>query len=680
MPLRRRVPLPASTGPRQRGLLLYRLHEGVTTRTNAPKLAERIGATEPSPALDDCLSVRAGRLFVEGCAAGDLARRYGTPLYVVSEDQLRRNARRLRAAFAERWPEGEVRVLPSLKANFSLALRRVLTQEGVGCDTFGLAELQAALLADVPGEAISVNGSSKDERLVELAVAIGARIALDNLAELDVVRRAAARLGRRARLCVRVRPSYATLEQASELFKGRIPIAEAAQRYKPGIPTEELLAIGPDILGDDSLDLVGTMAHLGRHHTDLAVWRTMVSDYVAVLAALRDAWHGWEPPAIDLGGGFAPPRDPVGRARRGEGWRAAPIEAYAEVLTEALRTELEGHGLRARGVTLEVEPGRALYADAGVHLTTVRHVKSQSEPWARRWVETDTSEAFLPDVLIERARWCHLLADAADAAPSAVADIVGSSCGFDIIVPDAQLPPVGAGDVLAFLDTGAYQDAGASNFNALPRPATVLVTGDRSEVIKRAETIEDVFRRDTVPARLRAATEIDAASEPQVVVRLEDGVPGPVRGLDHVSLHTADLDRAVAFYESVLGLRCTGSGQLEPETVAAVTGGGGVPLRWADLELGDGRVLELLQYPPSAEGDASQAPAPGAGHLALRVVDADEAYRRLIVAGVRPHGSIVSIEEPGRWRGARCFYVSDPDGATLEIIEFPRGDDGALAD
>lgn len=152
---------------------------------------------------------------------------------------------------------------------------------------------------------------------------------------------------------------------------------------------------------------------------------------------------------------------------------------------------------------MEVEPGRSLYADVGVQLATVRNIKSQTRPEPRTWVETDTTEMFLLDTLIERNRWATVVVGKAAEPPSLTADIVGISCGFDVIVPDARLPPVAVGDRIAFLDTGAYQDATAANFNAMPRPATILVNGSEAELIKRAETIEDVFRRDVVPARLQ---------------------------------------------------------------------------------------------------------------------------------------------------------------------------------
>ena len=95
-----------------------------------------------------------------------------------------------------------------------------------------------------------------------------------------------------------------------------------------------------------------------------------------------------------------------------------------------------------------------------------------------------------------------ILANKADSRPVKTVDIVGRSCFADRMMPEVNFPEVEAGDILAILDTGAYQEVSASNFNALPRPATVLVNGDKAEIVKRAETVGDVFRRDKVPERL----------------------------------------------------------------------------------------------------------------------------------------------------------------------------------
>ena len=131
-------------------------------------------------------------------------------------------------------------------------------------------------------------------------------------------------------------------------------------------------------------------------------------------------------------------------------------------------------------------------------------MKRQTEPQPLAWVETDSSDAYLADVNLEFNRWtCLPAAERRRERPRLVADITGRTCALDVIVPDAELPPVEPGDVLAFLDTGAYQDAGASNFNALPRPGTALVSGADAEMIRRHETLEDVFARDLIPERLR---------------------------------------------------------------------------------------------------------------------------------------------------------------------------------
>jgi len=456
--------------------------------------------------IDRMLSVRDGRLHVEAVDCVRLAARFGTPLYVVSEDQLRRNAREFAAAFAERWSEGPVRILPSLKANYALALRHLLTQEGMGCDTFGEAELHAALRANVPPELISVNGSAKSAKLIEDAVAAGARITIDAARELALVEDAARRLGRKASIRVRLRPDLAGEAEPTDLAGDEISVSEATRAYKAGIPTDDVIPLGRKAIASDHVDLTGVHVHLPRHRAETGLYRRMIRSLIELVAELVREWDGWNPREIDLGGGFAVPRDPTGRLLTrlaGDPRQLAPsIDEYAEAITTSLRSELQRHGIPAQGVALELEPGRRLYADAGIHLATVVDTKRESTPVPWRWVETDTTEMFLPDSLIEHNRWHVVVASRADATPTGPADIVGISCGFDLMVPSEPLPELDDGEIIAFLDTGAYQDASAANFNALPRPATVLVRGSDAEIVKRAETIDDVFVRDVVPERL----------------------------------------------------------------------------------------------------------------------------------------------------------------------------------
>ncbi len=461
---------------------------------------------QPSELADGVLSDRGGRLFIEDVSAVEIAQRFGTPIYVLSETRLRSNVERYRNAFGVAWRHGEIRILPSLKANYALAVARILVEEGLGCDVFGASEFRVAMGSGFSPELVSLNGSIKDAALIDAAVDAGVRITLDGEPELARVVDAARRLGRSARIRLRARPDYRGLELPTDFLEEPVPMSEAARRYKAGLPTDVLLEMGRIALDRPELRLTGLMVHLPRHRTEVEVWAAAVERFADVVGAASEAWEGWRPSELDVGGGLPSLRDPTGRlldriATESRG-TAPPVEAYADAIGDALAARLRAHGMDPAAIALEVEPGRGLFADVGVHLATVRNVKREHRPVAWTWVETDTSEMFLLDSLVEHNRWQVVAAGRLDETLGATVDVVGRSCGFDLIAPDAQLPIVADGDVLAFLDTGAYQDASATNFNAMPRPGTVLIHGDTVEEIRRPETIDDVFARDRVPERL----------------------------------------------------------------------------------------------------------------------------------------------------------------------------------
>jgi diaminopimelate decarboxylase len=487
---------------------------------------------------DDVLSIRDDELWFEGCSLAELARRFGTPLNVVSQERLQRRAREFAREFSAAWSDGPVQVLASIKANHSLALRRLLTLEGIGCDTFGLGELSAALACGVPPALISVNGSSKSPELLRKAIAAGAHLTLDSLREAELVTAVAAESRTTATVRLRLRPDFSSVRATSE-FVAPHTIAEWTARYKPGVPHDDLAEAARVLRSSEWVTVAGCHAHVGRHRPDLAMWQAVIPLYVRELAAFAAAMGGqWRPLVFDIGGGFSPRRDPVGLAgagdvatpepagapsdaptddrSSGDGPRAVPTVAeYARCIAPLLRDELRRAGLPTEGLTLQIEPGRSLYANAGLQLARIINLKQerQGSTHVQRWVETDTSEAFLPDVNIEGVRWNVVPVARPEAEACMTADIVGISCGFDVLVANARLPELAAGDLLVFLDTGAYQDAGSNNFNAMPRPATVLVHGDEAEVIRRAETGADVFRRDVVPARFGAVSGLGAEGE-----------------------------------------------------------------------------------------------------------------------------------------------------------------------
>ncbi len=492
--------------------------------------------------IDQCLSVRDGHLFIEECDAVKLVGQFGSPIYVVSEDQLRRNVRRFQKAFGDRWPEGSVNILPAIKSNWLLAVRQILTEEGAGCDVFSEGELYSALKSGIKPALVSVNGGGKSQQHIRDCINAGVRITVDDIDELDVIRKVADGLGKKAFIRFRLRPEVPNHWQPTGFAVEPVAIDLGVQVYKSGIPTEHVVDLGLRALKMKNVQLVGFHLHLGRHHGSVGYFQGTMERYVKLIAFLKEQWGGYEPTEIDIGGGFPSPRDPFGRVasrmdmplfalflpitwglkifgekirykiisvameafmKKEPNRRLSPaIEQYAEAITVTLRREFKKVNIDPKGMTLQVEPGRSLYGDTAVHLTRVLKTKYQTKPIKMNWVLLDTTYFFMAGGVFENNLYDFLVANDADRKPVKNADVCGKSCFADRLLPEVRIPDVEPGDIFAILDTGAYQEVSASNFNALPRPATILVHGDQAEVIKRAETIQDIFRRDVVPKRL----------------------------------------------------------------------------------------------------------------------------------------------------------------------------------
>lgn len=451
------------------------------------------------------LDHRSGLLHIEDVAVDDLITRFGSPLFVISETTLRSQARRIRDAFRNTWRHGEVVMMPAVKANPVLALQRMLAQEGFGADLVGAGELEVAIRAGIAPDRISLNGTGKDQATVERAVALGVPITIDDVREIELARAAAARLGRRAVLRLRLRP-YVDTEARMEATG--VPIVDVYGKYKSGIPDDDLAELDRALSSAPELDVRGIMMHMGRYTTDLEVIGQFSQRFGEMISELAHRWDGWTPRTIDIGGGFAPEVDPFGRGlpHFSDPPTPSPIEGYAQVICDRLSQALASGGVNVQGCALEVEPGRALFGPAGIHVAKLLNVKRQTQPFPFTWYETDTTMFFLSDLPVSSGRAPVVpvrLPDPAD--PLVAARVVGRSCLSDVLARQAQLPAMRPGDLLAFCFTGAYHESGASNFNVLPRPATVLVHGSQAHLVRRAETVEDVLARDTVPDHLRPA-------------------------------------------------------------------------------------------------------------------------------------------------------------------------------
>lgn len=495
--------------------------------------------------IDDALSTRDGHLFIEEVDTNDLVRQYGSPLFVVSEDQLRRNIRRFQAAFGAGWTDGPSLVMPAVKASWSTAVQTIIASEGCGADIYSAGELAVALKAGFRPEQISVNGVPKPEEHIRHAVAVGARLTIDGVEEFDMIERAARELDVIAQVRIRLRPAVSGFTRATT-FLPYAPLSAdvAALAYKGGLPRDVAVAIGRRVLASDHVELLGFHEHHGRHHASTAWWEAQMVAYAAEIGAICRELDGYQPSELSIGGGFAVPRDPFGAemkytdpyeflalhgVSRGlarfpatryrviskviekaltftPNQRMAPtIEEYAAACTKTLAQELRAHGVRTEGLTLQLEPGRSLHGNSGIHLTSVMNVKRMQRPIVWNQVVCDTTEFWFTGGRYEHHVHDFVVANRTDAPPAQKSDVVGRSCYGDRLIPTVKLPAnMAPGDLLALLDVGAYQEVSMSNFNAMPRPATLLVTGNRVSLIRRAESQEDVFARDVMPEHLAA--------------------------------------------------------------------------------------------------------------------------------------------------------------------------------
>lgn len=492
---------------------------------------------------DDCLSHRGERLFIEDCDTVELVEKFGSPLFVMSEHQLRSNFRRYQKAFGQHWPEGPVDILPANKANWNTGVMAVLSQEGAGFDTYSEGELHSALQCQVNPERISVNGGGKSDAMLRRCIEAGVRITVEDLDEPARINAIAKSLNTVARIRFRVKPDFPNLWKKDHFLAESVSIDMCLQLYKSGIPAQYLEALGREVLKMEHVELVGLHFHCGRHHSSLWFWRGVMKRYAQLVLHLCKAWGGYQPQELDIGGGFPSPRDPHGKSGiradtlltffsyplelalyaltvrgRYSTWstllekalvkvpglkRPHAIEDYAQAAVGSFRQTLLDGGLDLRGVRLQVEPGRGFYGNAGIHLTKVKKFKQQTRPVKMNWVLTDTTYFFLTGGVYEHNLHEFRVANKIGHPLRHVADVVGHSCYADRILPLVKVPELEEGDVIALLEAGAYQEVSAANFNALPRPAMVLVNGERADVIKVAETIADVYARDRIPERLR---------------------------------------------------------------------------------------------------------------------------------------------------------------------------------
>ncbi|MDI6871310.1 MAG: diaminopimelate decarboxylase [Bacillota bacterium] len=421
-------------------------------------------------------------LEIGGCDTVELARRFGTPLYVMDEALIRENCRAYREAFAS---EAGGMVLYAAKTFLTTGMARLVDEEGLGLDVVSGGELYTALAAGFPSERIYFNGNNKSP--AELEEALAARIGgvvVDNPSELALLSDLAARRGQRVAVLLRIAPG---VQAHTHEY---IQTGQADSKFGFPLVGGVALAGVKEALSASHLDLRGYHCHIGSQILALESYRAAVRAMLEFAAEARAA-TGYAPEVLDLGGGLG--------ARYTADDDPPPIEELARTMRAAVAEEAAAHGLPCP--TIFVEPGRSIVGEAGTTLYTVGAIKDI--PGVRRYVAVDGGMTDNPRVALYQAVYEAIVANRAADAPSEVVSVAGKCCeSGDMLLWDAALPPVERGDLLAVFTTGAYNYSMASNYNRLPRPAVVLVGGGRARLLVARETYADLIRLDLIPEDL----------------------------------------------------------------------------------------------------------------------------------------------------------------------------------
>jgi diaminopimelate decarboxylase len=405
-----------------------------------------------------------GRLELGGCDAIELAREFGTPAYVVAEDDLRARARAFVAAGREAG-HPDLHFCFASKAFPCTAVLEIFAREGLWCDVASGGELHLALAAGFAPERIVVHGNAKSREELEQALALGVgMIVIDNFDEIERLRELAEARGAGAgaqRVLVRVTPDV-----RGETHE-KISTGQADSKFGFALAdAREALARAGEV---DGLALEGVHAHIGSQLLSLEPFRAAAAQ-LATLGELR-VW--------DLGGGLG-----VRYTAR----QAPPpsIEEYvAAVVAAAAEHRGDPHG------RLLLEPGRALCANAGVTLYTVQSVKQN----VSRWVAVDGGMSDNLRPMLYGSGYDAHVADRLEGGDRCV--LAGKHCeSGDVLVADALLDDPRPGDVIVTPVTGAYGHAMANNYNGVTRPPVIFVRDGDARVVVRRETVDDLTARD----------------------------------------------------------------------------------------------------------------------------------------------------------------------------------------
>jgi diaminopimelate decarboxylase len=431
-----------------------------------------------SAILPDTASLsESGHLSIGGCDLIRLAEEFGTPLYIFDEATLRRTCAEYGTEFRSRYPD--TLVIYACKAFINRALAQLFKEEGLGLDVVSAGEIAIAKSVDFPLSKAYFHGNNKTREELELALKWGiGHIVVDNLDELSLLTKVAKKAGIVQDILLRLCPG---IDPHTHRY-----VATGVVDSKFGFPMAQGKEALARAIAAPNLNLIGLHVHLGSQIYELKPYQEAVEIVLRFAAEMKDE-HGFELLEFSPGGGFAIPYTIDA---------PAPSTAdFAQAIASSLLSVTEELGLNQP--RLIVEPGRAIVGRAGVALYRVGGIKEI--PGVRKYISVDGGIGDNIRPALYGARYEAIAANKMDAAEMELVTIAGRYCqSGDILIRDISMPKLEPGDIIAVPCSGAYSIPMASNYNAVLKPAVVMVKDAKARLIRRRESYDDLMSRDVL--------------------------------------------------------------------------------------------------------------------------------------------------------------------------------------
>jgi diaminopimelate decarboxylase len=415
-----------------------------------------------------------GNLDIGGADALELAREYGTPLYVIDEMRVRDNYQRVHQAFSNEYTDFQI--FYAAKANTNLAVMRILEQEGSGIDAVSPGEIYTSLLAGFDPERILFTGNNVTTEELQFALDSGVRMNLDSISMMERLAELPGAEG--TKISFRVNPMVGAGHHdhcitGGELSKFGIMENEAVDVYEKA----QELGFNP----------VGIHTHIGSGILDPEPFKLAVQVLMDVAGRVhKDAGVKFE--FIDFGGGLGIPYTPDEPL--------LDIKKFAKEIVALYKDKLYEHGMD--NPTLCIEPGRYIVGDASYLLARVNTVKQSY----RKFIGVDAGFNTLLRPTMYGSYHHILVANKPEAEPTQNIDVAGNICeSGDLFARDRPLPEIKEGDVIAIMNAGAYAFSMSSQYNSRPRPGEVIVREGQGDVIREKETYADLLSKQNLPLR-----------------------------------------------------------------------------------------------------------------------------------------------------------------------------------